>query len=308
MSIFYFPGWVRKSITFTIDDGNVPLDTKFMAITKPAGIKGTFNLDTPLKFLKTPEEFREFYAGYEIANHCRYHAYPFVQERTDLYKGFKNELFNRETADRDYIYATEEKGLYRIYTYDWTYLADDDKYMELVDDCQQELESVFGAGRIRTYIWPCGFQNNPEIFDRLKAHGFQSIRATGCVKDSTGFAFPADRMNWSYNADNMCLNEVAALYEAFPDDGELKFFCFGVHSHDFENAHNWYVLEEFCEKYGNRPQDFWYASVGDLYDYEDAVKAAEVTEAKIVNHSGIDLYAVLNGRKTVVPANSEVMI
>ncbi len=304
MGIFYFPGWVRKSITFTIDDGNIPLDAKFMAITKPAGIKGTFNLDTPLKFLKTPDEFRKFYAGYEIANHCRYHAYPFVPERPVT---FKNELFSRETADRAFGYDAGEEGLYRIFTYDWTYLATDDKYMELVDACQKELESVFGAGKIRTYIWPCGGQNNPEVFERLKAYGFQSIRTTGCVMDSTGFAFPADRMNWSYNANNMCLREAAALYDTFPDDGELKFFCFGVHSHDFENAKNWYVLEEFCEKYGNRPEDFWYASVGDIFDYEDAVKAAVVTEEKIENPSGVDLYVIVNGEKRIVPAGETLI-
>ena len=51
----FFPGWVRKSITFTIDDGNIEMDKKFIDITVPAGIKGTFNLNTPLKKL-TPDE------------------------------------------------------------------------------------------------------------------------------------------------------------------------------------------------------------------------------------------------------------
>ena len=45
----FFPGWVRKSITFTIDDGNMKLDRKFLDITEPAMLKGTFNLNTPLK-------------------------------------------------------------------------------------------------------------------------------------------------------------------------------------------------------------------------------------------------------------------
>ena len=30
----YFPGWVRKSFTFTIDDGNIDLDRKFINIKK----------------------------------------------------------------------------------------------------------------------------------------------------------------------------------------------------------------------------------------------------------------------------------
>ena len=31
----FFPGWTRKAITFTIDDGNVFMDRKFLEIVKP---------------------------------------------------------------------------------------------------------------------------------------------------------------------------------------------------------------------------------------------------------------------------------
>ena len=68
----YFPGWTRKSITFTIDDGNVEMDKKFLDIVRPAGIRGTFNLHR--WDLLTPDEYRNFYRGYEIANHCMHHA------------------------------------------------------------------------------------------------------------------------------------------------------------------------------------------------------------------------------------------
>ncbi len=304
-NIFYFPGWTRKSITFTIDDGNVKLDAKFRTYTESAGFKGTFNLTTPLTKL-TKDEYREFYKGYEIANHCRYHAYPFSLKRPKDPDKIKDELFDRETADRDFLYKTDEEGLYRNYTYAWTYIADDDKYMECVDSCQKELEEVFGKGTIRSYIWPCGEQSNENVFNMLKAYGFQSIRKTGNVGDSTNFAFPADRMRWSYNANYTDMTEVGAKYDAYPDDGELKFFCFGVHSHDFENNGKWDVLEDFCRKYGNRPNDFWYASVGELFDYEDAVKAAVVTDDGIKNPSDAALYAIVNGKKITVPAHGTV--
>ena len=48
LDLNYYPGWTRKSITFTIDDGNLKLDRKFLDVVKPAGLKGTFNLCTPL--------------------------------------------------------------------------------------------------------------------------------------------------------------------------------------------------------------------------------------------------------------------
>lgn len=303
--VFRFPGFLNKSITFTIDDGNVPLDAKFIAITKPAGIKGTFNLCTPLTRLNTAEEYRQFYAGYEIANHCRYHAYPVSADRP---VELKNELFDEKTADKRFGYKAGEKGLWRIYTYAWTYMADDDKYMECVDNCQKELESIFGEGNIRTYIWPCGLQNNPEVEKRLIAYGFRDIRITGNVKDSTGFALPADRTRWSYNANNMCLCEVAELYDAYPDDGELKFFCFGVHSHDFENANNWDELERFAERYGNRPGDFWYATVGEIFDYEDAVKAVVISGDTVHNPTDRDIYVEIRGEKRILHAGEKTVI
>ena len=69
----FFPGWTRKSITFTIDDGNVKYDSQFLDIVKPKGILGTFNLCSHLTSSLTPEEYREFYRGYEISNHMKYH-------------------------------------------------------------------------------------------------------------------------------------------------------------------------------------------------------------------------------------------
>ncbi|MCQ2385548.1 MAG: hypothetical protein MJ078_02580, partial [Clostridia bacterium] len=124
----FFPGWVRKSICFTIDDGNLQLDKKFLGYVKPAGIKGTFNLTTPLRDVGK-ETYLALYEGYEIANHCRYHAYCF-NGRTEA-RPLKDQLFpaeNPESADKTCMYPTGEKGVYRIHTYAWTYIADEDTY------------------------------------------------------------------------------------------------------------------------------------------------------------------------------------
>lgn len=304
IDLHFYPGWTRKSMTFTIDDGNVKLDRKFLDITEPAGLKGTFNLKTPLTHLP-PEEYREFYKGYEISNHCKYHAYAFTPHTT---REIKNEIFDRATADKAYGYLTEEDGLYRIFTYGWTYLATDEKYMECVDDCQRELEALFGKGKIRGYVWPCGLQQNERVIEMMRQYGFQAMRRTGYVADSTGFALPEDRLNWSYNADYQNMLELGEKYDAYPDDGELKFFCFGVHSHDFENAGRWDVLVDFCNRYGNRPNDFWYASVGEILDYEDAVKSVEITDSEIRNPSDMDLYIKVDGERKILSANSVISL
>lgn len=305
LDVNFFPGWVRKSITFTIDDGNLTLDRKFMDYVKPAGIRGTFNLTTPLSRSFGADGYRRQYEGYEIDNHCRYHAYPFHDDETYT---LSKEPFDPATADPKLIYKTDEEGIFRIHTYGWCFLADDKRYMECVDKCTEELEAVFGKGSIRGYVWPCGSQNNKKVTEQLKTHGFQSIRATGCVKDSTGFSMPADRNTWSYNAKDDCLNEVARLYEKQPDDGTLKFFCFGVHAHDFENHGTWGELASFCETYGNRPDTYWYAGIHEIFDYEDAVKSIILSETEIRNPSRTDLYIKIGGEKRILKAGKSITL
>ena len=305
IDVNFFPGWVRKSVSFTIDDGNIAMDEKFLSIVKPAGIKGTFNLCTPLKKNMSDADYRRFYHGYEIANHCRRHPHAFSATRNPT---VTSRPFDEETADKKLAYPTDEEGFYRIFSRTWNYfIATDDKYMSLVDDCTRELEAVFGKGSVRDYVWPFGDQANPALFERLASHGFRSIRATGDVDDSTGFALPKDRMCWSYNASNRSLRKIADKYALYPDDGELKLFCFGVHSIDFDRDENWDDLVYFCDTYGNR-DDFWYASMGEIFDYEDAVRAIRIEEKEIVNDSPIDLYIKIDGKRQKLCAFSSLPI
>lgn len=301
----FFPGWTRRSVSFTIDDGNLAMDEKFLSIVKPAGIKGTFNLCTPLKKHMSDEDYRRFYRGFEIANHCHHHPAPFTPNRAPA---IAEEPFDEESADKTKAYRTDEEGLYRIFSRTWKYyIATDEKYMELTDTCSKELARVFGDGAIKDFVWPFGEQNNSAVMQALIDRGFRSIRATGDVRDSTGFSLPRDRMHWTYNAHHKTLLDVSALYDNIPDDGELKLFCFGVHSIDFERDEKWEDLETFCERFGNR-SDLWYASMGDIFDYEDAVKAVKVTEREIQNDSNIDLYIKINGKKKILCAYSAIKL
>ena len=64
------------------------------------------------------------------------------------------------------------------------------------------------------------------------------------------------------------------------------------------------MLETFVANYGNRPGDFWYATVRDIFEYEDAVNAAEITDTAIINNSDKPLYVKIGDEKITVPANS----
>lgn len=298
----FFPGWTRKSVTFTIDDGNVPMDKKFLSIVKPKGILGTFNLNSHILGHMDAEGYREFYLGYEIANHCKFHPFAIPDDNT---LPFSDTLFDAETADPAMLHPTGRKGCYqRMQPNGWRMVADTETYIKYADEGLAELEEIFGKGNIDSYVWPYCEQNNQAVKEHLIKSGYYGIRKTGSTHDKTGFALPSDRMSWSYNANHLEVLKIMEKYESYPDDGELKFFAFGVHSVDWERSGNWNELEEFAEKYGNRPEDYWYATVRDIFRYEDAVKALQVTDSEIYNPSDISLYIKVDEKRVILRPRS----
>ncbi|MBQ2709440.1 MAG: hypothetical protein IJF67_14315, partial [Clostridia bacterium] len=92
----------------------------------------------------------------------------------------------------------------------------------------------------------------------------------------------------------------------YPDDGKLKTFIFGVHSVDFERSGNWCDLEEFTEKYGGRPQEFWYATNYEIFHYEDAVKSLQISDNEIDNPSDVAVYIKIDGRPVVIEPHAKL--
>ena len=298
----YFPGWVRKSISFTIDDGNLEMDKKFIDIVAPAGIKGTFNISN-FHFDKLDEEgYREFYRGYEIANHVRLHPYAF-SDGVEYDKKTGDLPEHAETATT--VYEHEEDGVYLIErAKGWRKITDCENYVRLTRECTELIKKVFPEQKKLGFVWPFGLQNNAELFDALTKEGFYGLRQTGGHEDQTGFALPEDRNHWSYNANHLALLRVAELYRDYPDDGELKTFIFGVHSVDFERSENWCDLAKFADEFGNRPETYWYATNVEIFDYEDAVSSVEVAEEYVKNPSDITLYITVDGKRVTLPPHS----
>ena len=131
---------------------------------------------------------------------------------------------------------------------------------------------------------------------------FYGMRSVGSPRENEDFSLPKNRMAWVYNAYHKNVLERGEQFDKYEDDGKLKWLCFGVHSHDFELAHNWDELEEFARRYGNRKGDFYYATNAEIFDYEDAVKSAVVTDESVYNPSIIDLYMKIDGKNTVLKA------
>jgi len=299
----YYPGFVKKAITFTIDDGNYPLDKKLMDIVRPAGIVGAFNLcgedrkprDT------SDEEYRKLYHGYEIANHSHLHPMAILPSDEII---ISEEQFDRETldlSDKTTIYKTEREGVYfRSTGRSFVRVAYEDTYIKLVDEGKSALDRIFGAENITSFVWPYREQASDKIKAHLASAGYKSVRKTG----TADFYIPKDKMAWCYNATHSNLLERAEEYEGLDTD-ELSFFCFGVHSHDFENNNCWDKLIHFAGNYGKR-QDFYYATPSEIFNYADAVNALIFSDGEIENPTDTDVFIAINGKKTVLPARTSI--
>ncbi len=294
------------------------MDTKLLSIVRPAGILGTFNLSSHWTDKMSPEEYREFYRGYEIANHCKYHPqvfsdtmrYVVSDEKFDPmggedYTGANPVVYKTGIEDELYILHGNPKN---VRPRGWSNYCTADNYIRHVETGRRELEEIFGEGSVTSFVYPYGRQGSTKVREYLYSSDYYAVRKTGTLLDSTGFAMPEDRKEWTYNATHSSLLSLMETYENYPDDGELKFFCFGVHSVDFETANKWDDLKAFAEKYGNRPDTYYYAAVRDIMAQEDAIKAAEVTDNEIINNSALPLYAKIDGKKQIIPPKTAYKI
>ncbi|MBR7116381.1 MAG: hypothetical protein IKC87_01570 [Clostridia bacterium] len=300
-----YPNFTKKAITFSIDDGHAVHDTHFLSIVRPAGILGTFNLCSNRVDKDTAPEI---YRGYEIANHCKHHPLAFDD---DVTYNIAATVYDPENRDPAYIYPHPTlKGVY--YTQRsperWRLLTDADTYIAFIKECHEELEEIFGEGSVKSFVWPFFEQNSEKVKQYLASTSYYGVRKTGVIKDTTGFNLPEDPMRWCCNATHSCLLEVMESFENYPDDGRLKLFSFGVHSADFESSGRWAELEEFARRYGNRDNEFWYATVGDIFNYNNVVNSLIWENDSVCNPSGRTVYLKVDGERVMLAPSETVRL
>lgn len=301
----FFPGFVRKAVSFSIDDGNLETDEKFIEAVKPYGIKGAFNL-TSLKLDRlSAEGYRSFYDGFEIANHCKYH--PVTIDPLDP-RTFTDRVFDRDTADERYYYPHPEvEGLWYLKRHDfWCVGAKYEDYIRFADEGRLEQEAVFGKGSVKGFVWPHGCCYDDRILDHMRDEGYVYTRYTR-HKDGD-FSMPTDRMRIGMHGRSTNLPEAAEAFLNDPDNGKLKMLLFGVHSNDYERDGKWDVLRDFCSKVSGEEAGIYSASPAEIFEYEDALRSVTLTEDKLVNPTGTKLYVKLDGEPVVLAPFTEISI
>ena len=273
-SFLRFPGFKRKAVTLSYDDGTKH-DKKLVEIMQKHGLKGTFNLDSEL-FSAEPSNYKlsaaeavELFtgAGMEVAVHGAQHL---------------------SLSEMDPAVATRDV---------------------LVD--RENLEKTFGK-IIRGMAYACG-KYNDSVIEMLRHCGIDYARTTiathGFALPTNWLAMPTT----CHHNDARLFELVDEFINAeeqnyFWRNKPMLFFLWG-HSFEFNNNNNWDVIEKFGEKIGGR-DDIWYATNGEIFSYVQAFNRLHFSTnlEYVENPSAIDVYINVIKKERIVPAGQTIKI
>ena len=225
-----FPEGKFKVLTMSYDDGREP-DKRLISLFNKHKIKGSFHLNSGL-LKDAPPTPNDVY-GLRIPK----------EEIAEIYKG-------HEVSCHTSTHPTISRSPIGHVT------------KELIED-REKLEDIVGY-TVRGLSYPNGSFSD-EIKTMLPSIGIEYAR----VVDTTGnFEMPRDFLEWKgtcRHADTNLLKYVDGFLSLTKKQYLYMFYVWG-HSYEFSKDNNWNVIEEFCEKVGNR-DDIWYATNIEIVDY-----------------------------------------
>ena len=268
----YYPGFVRKAVTLSYDDGPQYSDKTMIEYMNEYGVRGTFNLN-PNKFnnMSTTDidSYVELYSNQEAANHTDTH--PRLNE------------ISLEEAKQD-ILAGKQK-------------------------IEEKLGTEV-RGFAYPYSRVAGSSTELEIVEYLKETGHMYGRNSSTNGGS--FAIPEDFQNWKFTCHHTDENfeSLQDQFYNLSDDGQLYLFAVWGHSWEFSQdassgrpEETWStILVPFLQGVQAHKDEIWNPTNIEFYDYIQAQKTLEIAEEYIYNPSNTDVYVKIDGQETVVPA------
>lgn len=283
-----YPGGKFKVLTLSYDDGKFS-DRRLVEMFNQYGLKATFNLNGGIRDeVRIPvEEWKELYAGHEIASHSLTH--PTISRCST------SEIITELVEDRlalEKIFDTPILG--------------------------HAFPNGSVSAEIRQLLKDLGF-----LYGRTITDSYCLVRATEYAKqvdnnqlpvvgEITGFEFPEDFYAWNptchHNHD--LLGYGKKFLELTKKQYTYLFYVWG-HSYEFDRDNNWDMMEEFCKMVSHR-DDIWYATNLEIVQYEEAFRRLIFTmdHHQVVNPNACSVWlSVDDGNRIVeVPGGATVNI
>ncbi len=186
-------------------------------------------------------------------------------------------------------------------------IPDEDMKKEIFDS-NAYLSSLVGY-EVKGLTYPCNSYDD-RVISFLKKYGVVYARTTEATH---GFDPPADFLKWHptiHDHDPKALELVDECIRS--RKAGLKVFYSWGHAYEFDkpdanfsDGQRWEDFEKLLKKVSGSKK-FWCVSNIEVYDYLTAVKALVFDGTGITNRSSLDVYAKIDGRKSVVPAGKRL--
>ena len=254
-----YPGGLAKAVTFSYDDG-VEQDIRLVDIFNKNGIKGTFNINTG--------SFAE-----------EGHVYP------------KGQVHRRMSKSQTYELFANSPHEVAVHTLNHPFLEQLPTAMvlnEVLND-RKNIEEMFGT-MARGMAYPFETTSD-DVVNALKGCGIVYSRTT----KTTG-SLELQKTDWLRLAAT-CHHKSSELEKLSdklinekPTRAPWLLYVWG-HSYEFESDDNWHIIENLCEKIGNK-DDIWYATNIEIFDYITAYNSLvfSVTGNMVYNPTSTEVF------------------
>ncbi len=253
-----FPGEKSKACTLSYDDGVVQ-DRRLAQLLRERGVRCTFNLGSGL-------------LGHEDVG-----GFPGKPE-LDISKVRPEELSE--------VYAGHEIAGHGLYHSSLDSIGAPLAMYEITED-KRRLEALTGRP-LRMFAYPFGMYNDT-VKEQLRLAGYQGART---IRSTHAFSIPDDFLAWDptchhNDPDLMKLaQQFLDGFEAFP----MLFYVWG-HAYEFDDNHNWNVIEALADFLAQHAEKIWFATNGEVLEYVTAYRRLEysVDGSVIYNPSALDV-------------------
>ena len=261
-----WPGFRRKAVTFSYDDG-MRNDRRLVELLDRHGLRGTFNLNSG-----------------KLSG-----------------DGADDDAWNVRASDVASLYAGHEVAVHGLRHETWNVTLPAVAAGDIARD-RLALEALAGHP-VEGSAYPCGeHSKGPAADAALRALGI--VHARICVARSD-FAVPEDFLSWgpTIHQNRPDAAEVARKFLDVADPATAEpalFYCWG-HSFEFRTEEDWAAMDALCALFGGR-DDVWAATNAEICRYVLAFRALRGTlDGRVLeNPTAVPLWLVAGGKPVVL--------